>query len=250
MGLRSIASLVAALCAFSATTVRSAASEPFEMDVRLRVDPSITSRRVTGRMKQEAEAIWQPYGVRLEWKDAGSSEPASNGVGVEASLEREFERRRWVEWPAVLGRTVVRPDPPNGGPIRVSFDATESVLALRTNVRSTMKGIVLDHELATALGRVLAHEIGQVLLGAPYHDQAGLMRARFRPEELAEPARTPFRLTCIGVGRLRGRLRVLTGHAQLMPEQLSIPIAVEDPIGTTREFPADGASCITSQPIR
>src|SRR5207249_10511712 len=126
------------------------------VDVRPRVDPSITSRRVTGRMKQEAEAIWQPYGVRLEWKDAGSSEPASNGVGVEASLEREFERRRWVEWPAVLGRTVVRPDPPNGGPIRVSFDATESVLALRTNVRPTMKGIVLDHEVATALGRVLA----------------------------------------------------------------------------------------------
>jgi hypothetical protein len=250
MALRSTAVFLAALCAFSATTVRSAASEPFEMDVRLRVDPSITSRRVTGRMKQEAEAIWQPYGVRLEWKDAGSSEPASNGVGVDASLERESERRRWVEWPAVLGRTVVRPDPPNGERIRMSFDATESVLALRTNVRSTMKGIVLDHELATALGRVLAHEIRRVLLGAPYHDQAGLMRARFPAEELAEPARTPFRLTCIGVGRLRGRLRALTGHAQLMPEQLSIAIAVEDPIGTTREFPADGASCITSQPIR
>jgi hypothetical protein len=250
MALRSIAFFVATFCAFSATSILSSASEPFEVSIHLHVDPSITSRRITGRLKDEAEAIWRPYGIQLEWMDVGASEPASNGVSVEASLEREFERRRWMEWPAVLGRVVVTPDTPNRRPIRVSFDATEGVLALRTTGPSTMKGIVLDHELAAALGRVLAHEIGHVLLGAPDHDQAGLMRATFRPEELAQPVRTPFRLTCSGVVRLTSRLRALIGNAQLIPQQLPIPVNVEDPTGTKREVLGDGAPCIAIQPTR
>jgi hypothetical protein len=237
MALRSIAVFVAAFCTFSATTILSSASEPFEVSIHLRVDPSITSRRITGRLKDEAEAIWRPYGIRLEWMDVGASEPASSGVSVEASLEREFEKRRLMEWPAVLGRVVMTPDTANRRPIRLSFDATESVLALRTTGPSTMKGIVLDHELAAALGRVLAHEIGHVLLGVPYHDQAGLMRAAFRADELAEPARTPFRLTCSGVDRLRGRLSALSGYVQLVAQQIPTLVDVHHPTRTKREFP-------------
>ena len=45
---------------------------------------------------------------------------------------------------------------------------TKTILALRHTTRSSLAGIVLDQELARALGRVLAHEIGHVLLGAPY----------------------------------------------------------------------------------
>ena len=73
---------------------------------------------------------------------------------------------------------------------------------------------------ARALGRVLAHEIGHVLLSAPYHDEAGLMRAVFRPDELAGPDRAPFRLTCGGIGRLRSRVRMLTGieHEPIDPK--------------------------------
>jgi hypothetical protein len=93
----------------------------------------------------------------------------------------------------------------------VSFDATEDVLALRTTNQAL---IVRDHELARALGRVLAHEIGHVLLGAPFHDEAGLMRGVFRSNELAEPNRAPFRLTRSDVGRLRSRIPALTGIEQ------------------------------------
>jgi hypothetical protein len=95
-------------------------------------------------------------------------------------------------------------DTPTRRPIRVSLDATASVLATRSVPR------VSDRDLARALSRVLAHEIGHVLLGAPYHDQAGLMRAVFLPEELADPDRRPFRLTCNGIARLGSRLRALT----------------------------------------
>jgi hypothetical protein len=85
------------------------------------------------------------------------------------------------------------------------------VLALRKISRTSAGWIVPDHDLGRGLGRVLAHEIGHVLLGAPYHDEVGLMRAVFRPDELGELDRAPFRLTCSGVARLRGRIGLLTG---------------------------------------
>jgi hypothetical protein len=211
MALRSIVSFVAAMCVFGASALHADVSEVFEVDVHLRVDPSLTSRRITDRLKTETEAIWGAYGVRLEWNDeTGGREPVGNGVSLDASLDRESERGPLTKWPAILGH--VGPTPPTSTwrSIHVSFDATESVLALRTTGRQSMAGIVLNPELARALGRVLAHEIGHVLLGASSHDAAGLMRASFRAEELGEPDRTPFQLTCNGVVRLRGRLRALS----------------------------------------
>jgi hypothetical protein len=227
--------------------IRADVSERFEVDIRLRVDPSLTSRRITDRMKAETEAIWGPYGVRLEWTDgAGAPASAATGVSLDASLERQFERRLRMKWPAVLGRVAVSPDASNWRSVRISFDATESVLALRTTGRPAMAGIVLDAELARALGRVLAHEIGHVLLGAPYHHPAGLMRASFRPDELGEPDRTPFRLTCSGVDRLRGRLRVLRGERQLVHQHNSTTLDLEGFRGTRSEASV-GASCIPVQ---
>lgn len=214
MATRSVASLVTVLCAIAVTAVQADVNERFEVGIRLRVDRSVTSRRLTDRLKTETEAIWEPYGIRLKWTDAGVSEPAANTVVLDASVERQFEEPEQVEWQTVLGRAVVNPEALNWRPIRVSFDAIERVLALRTRGDVSGARLVFDLELARALGRVLAHEIGHVLLGAPYHDPAGLMRRTFRPDELAEPDRTPFRMTCSGVERLRSRLRTMRGDPQ------------------------------------
>jgi hypothetical protein len=249
MALWTSALFVAALFAYGASAIHVDASEPFEIDIRLRVDPSLRSRRITDRLKTETEAIWRPYGVRFEWTDdAAAPESESNGVSLDASLERRFERRQHIKWPAVLGSVVLMPDAPTRQPIRVSFDATERVLALRETGRAAMAGIVLDRELARALGRVLAHEIGHVLLGAPYHDRGGLMRASFRAEELGEPDRSPFRLTCGSVGRLRSRLRALTGDSHLVRQHDSTTLDVEGFAATSQS--SGGMSCITVQPAR
>jgi hypothetical protein len=191
MALRSIAVFVAALCASSATTIHSSASEPFEIGIHLRVDPSITSRRITDRLKNEAEAIWGQDGVRLEWTHADASEAAMSSVALDAIVERRFKEVQQVGEPTAVGSAFVRPDAPNWGSIRVSFDDTESVLAFRTRRWSTM-GIVPDGDLARALGRVLAHEIGHVVLGAPYHDRTGLMRAAFPPTNSPSRTARPF----------------------------------------------------------
>jgi hypothetical protein len=213
MAALTMASFVAAWFACGVSAIHADVSERFEVHIRLRVDPSLTSRRITERLKTETEAIWGPYGVRLEWTDdAGAPESAARGLSLAVRLERQFEWRLRMKWPAVLGLVAATPVASPWRSIRVSFDATESVLALRTTGRPAMAGIVLDAELARALGRVLAHEIGHVLLG-PDHDSAGLMRASLRANELGEPDRTPFRLTGSGVDRLRGRLRALMGPA-------------------------------------
>jgi hypothetical protein len=188
----------------AALTVDVALPIEIAVGVRFSADPSIKPGRIN-RLKAETTAIWQPYGVRIEWIDTTPPEFPANRVCVDARLERRFKTARPVDVPAVLGRVVVTPDAPNVDPIRLSLDATESVLALRKTSRTALAGIVLDQELSRALGRVLAHEIGHVLLGA-FHDRTGLMRAVFRPEELGEPDRAPFRLTCGGLERLRSRL--------------------------------------------
>ena len=232
---------VAAWLTCSAGAIHADVSERYVIAIRLRIDASLTSRGIMGRLKAETEAIWAPYGVRLEWTDADVFESPANSVSLDASVERQFERRQRTEWPAVMGRVVVTPDAQLSGPIRVSFDATERALALRKTVR--LPRIVLVPELGRALGRVLAHEIGHVLLGPPHHDLAGLMRASFRAEELGEPDRTPFRLTCGGVDRLRSRLRALRREPQLMSQHSSPTLDLEEAHGQRSESSV-GALCI------
>ena len=188
-----------------ASSVAARAGEPVTVAVSLHIDRSIKSRRIREGLKDEAASLWRPYGIRLEWREAAASDAAFHGVTLSASLDRDRERAQNLEWRPILGHVEVRPDMPRRRSVHVSFDAVEAVLALRTNVGLALKGIVLERDLAVALGRVLAHEIGHVLLGPPYHDPAGLMRASIPPNELAQAVRTPFHLTCSGVERLRRR---------------------------------------------
>ena len=201
-----------AVCVCATAAIHADVCEPFVVNVHLQVDRSIRSRVIPADLKNETEALWRPYGVHLEWTDSPASEFEPSGLSLEAILEKRILDGPGVpKWTTVLGLAPVKLDRPSARPIRVSLDATESVLARRTVSRTSSGWIVPDHDLGRALGRVLAHEIGHSLLGAPYHDDVGLMRPMFLPDELALPDRTSFRLTCIEVGRLRGRLGVLTG---------------------------------------
>ncbi|HET7697745.1 MAG TPA: hypothetical protein VFK57_18675 [Vicinamibacterales bacterium] len=181
--------------------------EHFTIDICLRLPRSIPPQ-IAPLLKSEVEAIWAPYSVRLQWAADGNGSDAPRALSLDASVERDFQQHSRTGWPMTLGEAALGGDLGAAHPIRVSFDATEQVLADRSG-RPAPPGMVRDAEMALALGRVLAHEIGHVLLGPPFHDRDGLMRASFRPGELAEPDRAPFQLTCSGVVRLRNRLRAL-----------------------------------------
>lgn len=192
----------------SLVAMQTGSSVPLDVRGRFRLDQSITIRRIAAQVTDEAEAIWRPYGVHFEWVGADAVEPKATGVSIDVTVERRYGRIGGVEWASMLGQTVVGPDTRGWRPIRVSFDAVANMLADGASSRVSGTGIVLEPYLSRALGRVLAHEIGHVLTNAGAHDQKGLMRAFFSPDQLAQTDRSPFRLACATVDRLKDRVHV------------------------------------------
>src|SRR5882757_6065157 len=184
--------------------VRADESGFFPVQIRLRADAMVRSTSILAILKDETEGLWRPYGVQIEWVDAQLGDVAADGFSVEAVIERRTDRPEDSDR-AVLGRASVPMDAVGAGPIRVSFNATERML-LR---RHASGPFVAEREMGRALGRVLAHEIGHVLLAVRNHDHTGLMRAVFSPVELGSPDRESFRLSRDGLGRLRSRIEVM-----------------------------------------
>ena len=63
-----------------------------------------------------------------------------------------------------------------------------TVFADRVAQAATRSGVISG----TLLGRVMAHEIGHLLLGSGYHGATGLMRAQWRDESLARDGQWSF----------------------------------------------------------
>jgi hypothetical protein len=207
--------LVVAAGAACVTSVHAHGRERVHVAIRLRIDPSLASRRIREGLKEASETVWAPYGVRLHWADDGVATAAD--VFLDADVVRRRHDGQNAERPAVLGNVVLGPGAPAWRPIRIWFDATESVLAeRRTSSPASVARIVHDRELSRALGRVLAHEIGHVLIGAP-HDRDGLMRATLNAAQLAKPDVRPFRLAPGSVDRLATQLRSLATSTSLPP---------------------------------
>ena len=192
----------------SVVAMQTGASAPLDVRGRFRIDRSIPIRRIAAQVTDEAEAIWRPYGIQFEWVGTHAVEPTATGVSIDVTVERRYGRIGGVEWASMLGQTVIGPDTRGWRPIRVSFDAVANTLADGASSRVAGTGIVLEPYLSRALGRVLAHEIGHVLTNAGAHDRAGLMRAFFSADQLAQTDRSPFRLACATVDRLKGRVHV------------------------------------------
>jgi hypothetical protein len=170
--------------------------------VRLQCDPSITSGAIEKIATQEAAAIWSVYGVDLQWTTWGGRQAA---LAVDAIVERGNAD---PDAPLVLGHTSIAPDRAAQGPIHISFDAVSRLLHRERGAASLPQ----EREIGIALGRVLAHELGHVLLGLPaYHDPAGLMRTTFRAADLMWGRPSKFRLTERSVNRLRDRITSLSG---------------------------------------
>lgn len=185
-----------------------APAEPsrFDIQLHLRIDPSIARMVRVAELRHEVEQIWQPYGVRITWSDSPTQ---FESFALTALLGRDIEQRRAAFAPLVLGRAVIGPSDPPTRPIRFSLMAIEETLALRPHAWTSIAGRVHQQEVARALGRVLAHEIGHVLLALHTHEQTGLMRAIFTPEQLGDVDRAPFALTANSEARLTNRIERL-----------------------------------------
>jgi hypothetical protein len=243
--------LLAALRMFAGAAVETCDTSRFEVGVHLLVDRSIATAVDTRILEVETADLWRPYGVDLRWDETSAVRARAAQSDLEVIVAPRLPGITSPGGAAVLGQATVTLEGLSRRPIFLSFSATQRVLALQTNRRAAILQSEQDVELARALGRVLAHEIGHVLLAFPTHDTVGLMRPVFQPNELAESDRVPFRLTCGAVGRLRSRIRVMTDRQRSANhlELTDLAAIVEDVEGGDDDG-ADVAPCVTARPVR
>jgi hypothetical protein len=162
-------------------------------------------------MASEVSSIWSPYGVRIVWLSDPAGGPCEGMNGsFDVVVERNQSPLSDKLGRVVLGSTRVQLHPLDSCPIHIDYDATERVIgALPDRKLIAGRAALGSGEMGRALGRVLAHEIGHVLLAAPYHQRRGLMRACYQPGDLIALRHDTFTLSIGEIERLRDRERVL-----------------------------------------
>lgn len=143
----------------------------------------------------ELREIWRPAGVRMVARNSG--EPLAPGeavVSMRILASKPMQNRRGepiLAWVAVDGNR--RPTPS----VLVSLPTIIQWLE-----RADVGGKAFNHLtndlrarlIATAIGRVAAHELGHYLMADAPHRRKGLMRPAYSPRDLAGSWRGPFEL--------------------------------------------------------
>jgi hypothetical protein len=170
--------------------------------VALSFDPSIHSRIVRSGAQAEAAVIWHTYGVDLDWGKQSAADMCLAAYVNRAGGTEDLKTG------AVLGTAFVPEDAARGiAPIRIGFDVLDAL----AEPSASLNAMLHEYAVSTAVGRVLAHEIGHILLGLPsYHDTNGLMRPRFWSTDFSLSSRWRFRLEDRSIERLHERLESLT----------------------------------------
>lgn len=210
-------------------------------------------------MATEVASIWEPYGVHVAWS---ANAVAGGCEHVDASFDVFIEHRTSPlavsSKGVVLGSTYLRLLVIDHAPIHLDYNATDAILQSVTDDRLIVVAghhVIGSADRGRALGRVLAHEIGHVLLALPDHQRHGLMRSSYLANELAAVQRLSFTLSEGEVTRLRQRERVLAASSMnALPQRCShrghpsiirTPASKTFPCVRTHAFAGvgDGASC-------
>jgi hypothetical protein len=183
------------------------------VDVDLRFTGAEPSPALVRSLQRETTAIWGVYDVRVLWAAAADACPL-----VAGQFDAVVDDRRSPAAAAqvTLGRTHVVSLRAGRIPIQVHRGATGDLIALlraEDVTRLTGHPVPFPDDIGRALGRVLAHEIGHVLLGANSHRPSGLMRARFLAQDLIALPTRPYYLLEDDVRRLREQACLLTAPA-------------------------------------
>jgi hypothetical protein len=196
------------------------------VDVTLQFREGQPAPTLVESMKEEASWIWAPYGVRIAWPTANGTQGCALPQVSFDVLDVLVDRQRSRSPKIVLGSTRLTPSPIRHAPIYIDYDATEQVLGSLSTERVLQllgRQNPAPVDFGRALGRVLAHEIGHVILAAARHPRQGLMRASFTAEDLVRPQRRSFTLSEAEVARLRERELVLYDQASAPTRQSHTP---------------------------
>jgi hypothetical protein len=206
----------AAMVAFLAVFMPSQAFAEICINMNLRLGEREPPAATVESMKNEAAAIWEPYGVWFRWEATpGLAQCPWTQASFDVLLNRSSQPGRSSK--QILGSTRLALRAIDHVPIHIDREATEELLG-SASVGQLAR--LLGHtsfgpeDVGRALGRILAHEVGHVLLAVRDHQPRGLMRPTFDAEELLERQRRFYALSSAEVTRLRQRERVLTSQCR------------------------------------
>jgi hypothetical protein len=157
------------------------------IDVSVRSANDRPTARMLAAMRQEAAAIWRRYGVDLQW----ASEPGNprcvvvHGT-IQLFVDQEDHTVGRQDTP-VLGRADLVIGTIHDSPVHIDAYAVRHILESMfedDRLKHVGHRLLFDADIGRALGRVLAHELGHLILGITGHQKAGLMRAEFTPGDL------------------------------------------------------------------
>jgi len=204
-----------ALCVLSIAG-EAAAQMCVEVDLRFAgLDPPPV---IVQSMQNEAAKIWRHYGIEIQSPSSPGGVPCPFILGsFDVLVEDRPSSPRHTSASPVLGRTRVVPARIDCVGIYVDYDEIQSLIeSVGQSQLLTLTGHpdVGPGDIGRALGRVLAHEIGHVVLGAPGHQPFGLMRRAFAPADLIRASRWAYTLSKKEVERLGLRERELKEYGE------------------------------------
>jgi len=200
-----------------------AGSPPDRRSITVALVPIVPERISAAELKaaqQESSRLWAPYGVELVWlKRKSECQRLSSPL---ACLYIVFTMKPLISGRRVeagsLGQVDFSPDGQPLSEIRVAYEAVATLLA-RWDRRFGLDGPKLFRAevVGRALGRVVAHEIGHILMGTRTHSSSGLMRHSFRASDLASWSSHTFALRPLEMAAIDARLASFDALMALSP---------------------------------
>jgi len=170
-------------------------------------------------LEDEAARIWIRHGIALSWK-----QPVADACAAIVSLvfdERELLKLAGGSRDRALARTVFL------GRVQTIVVSVPRAFAMLAQLTQQNKTLSSAHERdlrgGTLLGRVVAHELGHVLLTTLSHSDTGLMRPVFGLKDVLSPDDATTRLSSLETDRLVMRFSLvrIDSPAQRMPSMLA-----------------------------
>ena len=172
-------------------------------------------------MQDEASAIWIRYGVQIQWPASLLEVHCPVVLGsFDVFVEYQHSPTTHPRGPIVLGSTRLVPARIDHVGIHLDYDETQSLIESVGDSRLLVLAgspVIGPVEIGRALGRILAHEIGHVLLGVRRHQAFGLMRPSFTPTDLVTRQRGAYALSTKEVERLAVRESELREYQHSAP---------------------------------
>jgi len=182
----------------------SATAQPLTPSVHVRIEPRVKDH-ISGfawvEMKAECQRIWLAEGVTITW-DAKDPKDRLPDLRVPLILEDQVLRKHVPARTNVFGVTVF-----SGRTQRVvvSVPRVNDMVSNRGRLSDPDSSMVFDATVGRVLGRVVAHEIGHVLLLSTWHAPTGLMSPTLGTQDLGPSLPAFYGLSAPERARLANR---------------------------------------------